>query len=479
MLKNNKKLQLNIKFICLLICFTGIFANVTANTISGKIESTHISNAPSKSESNATAKIESITINPTTTKIAMVNKIVAFVNKGVITSNQVNTEIKVMQSSYKQKGLTLPMTTNFRNNLINQMITERVELDLAARFAIQTSDIEVTNSIEGIAKAQNLTLEQFKTKLLADGVSYNDLRHQAWQQLTTEKLKQREVDARIVVSDGEVTLVLNSEAYKKRIDYNLSYIIINVPEQATVQVMQTKKSLASQAYASLISGKSFNDVSAQYSNAVNALEGGTLGWKSNVALPGVIANALQGLDKGKFTNIIQLPMGFLIFKVNDVRGLGTPQIVKQYDVRHILVKVNENNSDDEAYNKINMLYDMLAKYKNNHEEQESEFIKLAKQYSDDTSSINGGDIGWVSRGDTVPAFETVMMNTPQSTISQPVRTPFGWHIIEVDAVRNSDQTTDREKATIRTELRDVKATLMYVEWLRNIRDSAYVKLNDD
>ena len=126
-----------------------------------------------------------------------------------------------------------------------------------------------------------------------------------------------------------------------------------------------------------------------------------------------------------------------------------------------------------------MIESTLQKYKNNTEEEKVEFVKLAKQYSEDTSSINGGDIGWIGKGDTVPTFESTVIHTPVGVVSAPVRTPFGWHILMVNAVRDSDQTTDREKATIRQELREMKATLMYVEWIRNIRDSAYVKKNEN
>lgn len=412
-------------------------------------------------------------------KIKTIDKIEVFVNKGVITSNQVNTTIKLLQSSYRQKGMQVPNPTDLRNNVINQMITLQVELDIAKRAGIQATDIEVNNAINGIVKSSGMSMEQFKAGLVAQGVSLDDLRQQAADQITAEKLKQREVDGRIVISDDEVNRILNSEAYKKRVDYDLSYIIVNVPEQASQQVILSKKKLVDDAYQALKNGRSFTDVSAHYSNAPNALEGGVLGWRSNVALPTVISNSLQGQSSGYYTSVLQLPVGFVIFKINGVRGVGTPQIVKQYNVSHILIKVNENNSDDEARRKIDMIEATLQKYKSDPKELKAEFIKLAKQYSEDTSSINGGDIGWVGKGDTVPTFESMVINTPVGTVSQPVRTPFGWHILMVNATRDSDQTTDREKATIRQELREVKATLMYVEWIRNIRDSAYVKMNEN
>lgn len=405
--------------------------------------------------------------------------IVAFVNKGVITSSQLNNEINFMRNSYKQKGIAVKDNAAFRNNVLNQMITLKVQLDLAKRLGIQTSDMEISTAINNIAKSQGLTLDQFKAKLARGGVSYEDFQRQARDQIIAEKLKQREVDARIMVTDDEIKRILSSEAYKKRIDYNLSYIIVSVPEHSSQDIIQSKQKLANEAYQALKNSQSFRDVSAKYSNAPNALEGGSLGWKSNVALPGIISNALASLSKGDITQVIQLPMGFLIFKINDIKKLGTPQIIRQYHVRHILIKVGENNSDSEAHQKIVMIKDMLDKYKNDPKQESKEFTKLAKRYSEDASSINGGDIGWVSNGDTVPEFENTIIKTPIGQISKPIKTPFGWHILQVEGVRDADKTNDVVKASIRQEIREVKAALLYTEWIRNIRDAAYVKINEN
>jgi peptidyl-prolyl cis-trans isomerase SurA len=294
-----------------------------------------------------------------------------------------------------------------------------------------------------------------------------------------EKLKQREVDGRIIVNDDEVNRVLNSEAYKTRVDHHLAMISITIPEQATADMINQKKNIANSAYAELKSGISFDKVAVKYSNAPNALSGGDLGWRSSAALPPIIADGLKNLPIGGYTNVIKLPVGFFIFKVSEIKKHGTIQIVKQYHVRHILIKVNENTSDDEASQKITDIKARLDKDNNDPTKLNSDFIKFAKQYSEDTSSINGGDIGWVSRGDTVPQFEQTILKTPIGAISNPVRTPFGWHILQVLGIRDSNQTNDREKSDIRMELRDNKATMMYAQWMRDIREMAYVKMNDD
>ena len=168
-----------------------------------------------------------------------------------------------------------------------------------------------------------------------------------------------------------------------------------------------------------------------------------------------------------------------IFKVNDIKKHGAPQIIKQYHVRHILIKVNEITGDEEAHQKILGIRNTIMQDTGNPAKESADFVRLAKQYSEDTSSINGGDIGWVSKGDTVPAFEQTMINTPVGVVSQPIHSPFGWHILQVLGTRESNLSNDREKAEIRQEIHDNKANTLYNQWMRDIRDSAYVQMNDN
>jgi len=431
--------------------------------------------ADSLNNSSATVKVKM----PAIESIVTLNKIVAFVNKGVVTQHQVDVGVLQVIQNFKQKGMPALNPADIESRVVEQLIMQKIQLDLAARSGIKTSDIEISDAINNVAKAQNMDLATFKENLTKQGISFDDFRQQIQTQILLEKLKQREVDARVSVSDDEVNRVLNSEAYKNKIDYNLSDIIINLPEQATAEVVDARHNLANQVYAQLQSGSSFSQVAVKYSNGPNALTGGELGWKSSATLPPVIATDLAELKPGDYTSVIQLPMGFFIFKLNDIKKHGALQIVHQYKVRHILIKVNENNSDDEAHQKILDIENLLAKDRNNPTQLNLDFIKYAKEYSEDTSSINGGDIGWVSTGDTVPAFEKVVISTPVGVVSEPVRSPFGWHILEVVATRDSNLTNDKEKADIRQELHENKAALLYTQWLRDIRDAAYVEMNDD
>lgn len=415
----------------------------------------------------------------TTTPPVMINKIAAYVNKRIITQNEVDNQTRQAQINLQQQGVKDSDHADLRNKVLDQMILQQIQLDMAARGGIKTTDAEVNQAIFNMAKSQGLSDAQMRASLAKQGLSMEQLRQQLSDQITNDKLKQREVDGKVFVNDDEVNRVINSESYKNRIDYHLSNIMIGIPEQATQEIINQKSVLANQAEQLLQQGQPFEKVALKYSNAPNALSGGDLGWKSNTSLPPAIVDQIKNLPIGGISPVIKFPIGFLIFKVTGVKQHGTPQIVRQYHVRHILVKVNELTSDSEAHQKINGIYDKLAKDKGNPEQESADFITLAKQFSDDPgSAIKGGDLGWTSKGDTVPQFEQTMLATPTGQISQPFQSPFGWHILQVTEVRDSNMADEKERADIRKELRETKAQVLYAEWIRNLREMAYVKVND-
>lgn len=429
---------------------------------------------------NNTQSNESVVLASTnTTQINKMNGIVAYVNKRIITRNELNAQIKTYQQNLKSQGISVSDSRALESQVLDQMITQQIQLDMATRGGIKTTDAEINQTIANIEKSQNVTDAQMQAKLASQGTSMSQFRQQIAEQITLQKLKQREVDGRVFVNDDEVNRVINSEAYKNRIDYKLSTIMVGIPEQATQQVVAEKEALANKAYAELQHGVPFEKVVLQYSTAPNALNGGDIGWKSNTSLPPNVVAQLKDLKSGQFTNVVKFPIGFMIFKINDIRQHGSPQIVRQYEVRHILVKVNELVSDNEAHQKIDKIYDDLAQYKNDPVKESEVFAALAKQYSDDPgSAIKGGALGWSSKGEMVPQFEHVMTTTPVGQVSKPFRSAFGWHILEVTGVRDSNMANEKERSEIRNEIRESKSQVQYTEWLRNLRETAYVKVND-
>ena len=445
--------------------------SLSAESISISTNTSAVNPTPQPSQIPA---INSITVKP-----KMLNQIVAYVNKRIITTNEVNTQLKQAIANLKQRGIANNDESGLRSKVLDQLILQQIQLDLASRSGLKTSDGEINDAIMNNEKAQGITDTQMRSELAKQGISYEAFRQQIGNQITMEKLKQREVDGRVSINEDEVNRVLNSETYKNRIDYHLSDIIIGLPEQANQEIISQKEAIANNVYNQLIAGASFEQLSVKYSTAPNALSGGELGWKSNTSLPPMILSQLSTLKVGGSTQPIKLPVGFFIFKLTGIKQHGAPQIVRQYHVRHILIKVNELTSDDEAHQKIISIRDQIMKDAGNPQLESQDFVKLAKQYSDDTSSIKGGDIGWVSKGDTVPQFEQAIFATPVGQISQPVRTPFGWHILQVIETRDSNLANDREKAEIRQDIRDNKAQMLYAEWIRSLREMAYVKINDE
>lgn len=409
-----------------------------------------------------------------------INKIIAYVNKRIITQNELEKQIAQTNENLKQHGITNTSYNDLKTRVLDQLIIQQIQLDMALRSGIKTTDSEINDAIANIEKTQGISDSQMRAKLEQQGLSYEDFRNQIGDQITAGKLKQREVDNRVVVNDDEVNRVLNSETYKNKIDYNLADIVISVPEQATQDIIGKQEALANQIYAQLKHGQSFAQMAIRYSSAPNALNGGDLGWKSNSSLPPIILDPISATPTNGITPVIKMPVGFFIFKVNGVKQHGMPQIVTQYHVRHILIKVNEFTGDSEAQQKINMIRAQLLRDSNDKDKQNTDFIDLAKRYSEDPSSVNGGDLGWLSKGDRmVPQFEQGMLKTPTGQISEPIRSPFGWHVLQILETRSSNLANDKEKAEIRQELLDTKAQMLYTEWLRNLREFAYVKINDN
>ena len=380
------------------------------------------------------------------------NSIVAYVNKNIITANQVDIGIKLALFNYKKRNVSAPDIANIKTKILDQLIMQLVQLDIANKNGIRCSDQELSDAINNIIQNDNTTLDDFKEQLSTNGLSFENFRTQIKTQIILDKLKQRAVDSRVVVTDDEVSRVLLSETYKNKIDYNLSMILISIPAHASADIIESRHKLALLAYQELSSGATFDNVSAKYSNSPNALNGGNLGFKSSVAMPDIINNELKELKIGAYTNIINLPIGFVIFKLNDFKKSGMPQVVKQYHVRHILIKINDTTSNIEALKRIKNIKQQLDAYNNNPTKQNELFINLAKQYSEDISSIKGGDLSYITKGETVPSFENAMLTLPLNTISDPILTVFGWHLIEVLDTKEVDKSHDLEKLDIKVKI---------------------------
>jgi peptidyl-prolyl cis-trans isomerase SurA len=318
-----------------------------------------------------------------------------------------------------------------------------------------------------------MTPDQFRAALAKEGITYAGYREDVRRELTLQRLRDREVERNIFVSEAEVDNYLataNTQAGGEN-EYDIAHVIVRVPEEATPDVIEQRRQRAEQALAQVRAGTDFGQVAASFSDAENALTGGDLGFRTAARLPAIYVDEAKKLKPGEVSPVIRSPAGFHILKLVDVRSRNAPTIVKQTHARHILVRVNENLSDAEAKAKIDRIRERILGG--------AKFEDQAKVNSDDSSSTKGGDLGWLSPGETVPDFEKAMDALKVDEISEPVRTPFGWHLIEVLGRREQDVSKDRQRAQARQAITQRKSEEAFQDFIRQTRDRAYVEYKSD
>jgi peptidyl-prolyl cis-trans isomerase SurA len=402
-----------------------------------------------------------------------IDRIVAVVNNSVITDHEWQKRVQQTLDQLSKQNTPLPPRRLLERQVLERMITERILLQMAADTNIRIDGPQLDRALSRIAGENDMNLEQFRKALEDQGIDYDDFREQIRNEMTIARLREREVDNRIVVTDAEIDNYLANPGTDadKQTEYKLAHILILAPEGASPEELQRLKAKADNVMAELKSGADFNQVSATYSDAQNALEGGRLDWRTEAQLPTLFANAVRGLNPGELTPVLRSANGFHILKLLDKRGKDVKLVVKQTHARHILIKTNEVVSEDDARRRLAGLRERIVAG--------ADFAELARLNSEDGTAARGGDLGWVYPGDTVPEFERAMNALAPGEISQPVRTPFGFHLIQVLERRSADVSAERQRQQARLALRERKADEAYQEWLRQLRDRTYVELRLD
>ncbi len=402
-----------------------------------------------------------------------IDRIVAVVNNDVITDSEFQKQlIRVRQELRARKAQTPPERT-LNRQVLERMVTERIQLQVASRLGISVPENTINDALRELAGRNNLTLPQLKIALARDGIAYDDFRENIKSQLIIRRLVDREVVSRVAVTDEEIAgFLANQRGRPDEVqEYNISHILIRVPEAASTQTISEHKDKARQALNQIRNGMSFEQAAINYSQAQNALEGGGLGWRRAGQLPVLFLGAVRKLRAGQVTDVLRSPNGFHILKLNKTRG-GTGGVVRQTRARHILIKNDEFLSPTEATQRVVRIREQLLAG--------GDFAELAKANSDDpVSSVNGGDLGWLNPGEAGEGFEAVMHRLKIGEISQPVTTPFGVHLIQVLERREQqlDDAAGRNSALI--QIRARKSDERYEEWLRRLRDESYVEFKVD
>ncbi len=402
--------------------------------------------------------------------VVKMDRIVAIVDQTVITEQELENRITSLSAQLRKQGTELPEENILRKQILERLISDALQLQYAAQTGIKVDDVQLDKTIERIAEQNKMTIRQFHDALNQDGISIRKFRADIRNEIIIARLREREVESRVNVSESEIDnyLTTQSSSNQNQDEYEISHILIRVPEEAATEDVQKAKTKVDEALSAITAGTSFAKVSASFSDAPNALEGGNIGWKSSGQVPALFLDALKTMQKGDVSAPLRSPNGFHILKLNDKRGGSSPLIIEQTHARHILIKLSEIMSEKDAKQKMDGIKERLDNGEN--------FEVLARQFSEDGTASNGGDLGWVNPGDTVPQFEKAMNSLKQDEISEPVLSPFGWHIIQVLERRKQDMSKEAARLKARQEIRARKADEAYQDWVRELRDRAFVEL---
>ncbi|WP_273944860.1 peptidylprolyl isomerase [Burkholderia pseudomallei] len=407
---------------------------------------------------------------------SLADEVVAVVNNDVITGRELDQRVGLIARRLQQQKAPVPPTDQLRAQVLNQMVLERIQVQRAKDDGIVVDNATVQATLGRLAQANGMQLDQYKARIEAQGVPWDLFVRDARTELMLSKLREKEVDSKITVSDAEVASYIASQRGPNagsQQDLRLEHIFVKAPAnapQADIDVAQKKaEGLLQQALAS---GANFERLAKNQSEADDAKKGGDLGFKSPASLPSDVVDAVSKLRPGEVNpTLIRVPDGFEIVRLVERRAsqnpAASPKIVQTH-VRHILLRVGEGKSESQARQQLIGIRRQI--------ESGGDFEKFARTYSQDGSASQGGDLGWISPGETVPEFERAMNTLQDGQVSNPVRTEYGYHLIQVLGRRDAEGSVQQQMDIARQAIGQRKAEQAYSDWLRELRDSSYVQI---
>ena len=400
----------------------------------------------------------------------LLDKILAVVNSSVITQNDLDEQIKIVKMQLQHAKAKIPSNSVLRKQVLQQMIDQDLQLQAADKLNIVIDNDTLNKAIMDIAKQNNMTLAQLRQSVLQQGIDYQRFRNEVRDELIISRIQVRAVKPRVQVSAQEVDNFLTAfkQIEQKQLEYQVKDIVINLPDTPSPDEIAQTQAKAQDLVTQLKKGADFDSIAAQNSSGEQALSGGDLGWRNLARLPTVFAEQIVQMKKGDIAGPIRTSNGFHIIKLVDVRGHANTHVITQTKARHILIKTNAIVDDAKAKAK---LADIRKQIKNG-----ASFADMAKRYSDDPGSASqGGELGWVTPDQLVPAFAAAMNQLKVDQLSQPVKSQFGWHLIEVQARRKKDTTAQYERSHIQNLIGQRKYEEAIVNWINELRAQAYIK----
>ena len=407
--------------------------------------------------------------------IELVDRIIAVVGKDAVMLSELKSRAQQNYSELaKRNPNALPSQEQVLTSTLDDLILEKLQLAEASKLGITASPDRVAEAMAQIAKKNKLTLDQLRDALAKEGTSFDAFRNKIKNQLTLQRLIDKEVTGRIQVSDSEIDGLIaaqDANAAKRR-EVRLFHILVRTPDGATADEAKAAEAKADKARKRIDAGESFEQVAIGTSDASNALQGGDVGWLAFAQLPRGYQEIVAKMNAGDVVGPFRSSNGFNILKAAEFRvPKDEVEMVTEYHSRHILVRTNELTSEEDAKTKLEQLKERI--------ENGESFELIAKANSDDNSAIKGGDLDWMALNIAVPEFEEIMIKAPIGQITQPFKTRFGWHILEVMETRQVNQTDKIRKANAKAQIAKRKSEEAKEEYLRRLRDEAFIDLRLD
>ncbi len=399
----------------------------------------------------------------------LLDKVAVIVNEGVIMQSEIAAQLK--QVKQQNKGKLLPSDARLRQQILERLISTKIQLQMAERGGIKVTDSQLNDAIERIAKSNRLTLAQFRANLEASGIAFESAREQIRQEMLTSKVQRFQVGGRIKISQQDIDRFLQSKQGKAstQAEYHLRHLLVAIADSATSTEVKQAQIKAQNLYAKTQQGADFRQMVLAQSDGRNALKGGDLGWRKEAQLPSIFADVVPKLKVGEVSKPIKSGSGFHLVKLLEKRGGTASKLIKQFKTRHILIKVTEIKPNYQAKAEIDTLYKKLIAGES--------FSKLAKKVSDDPGSgSRGGDLDWVTPGQMVPEFDKTMQQISKGKISKPFKTEFGWHILQVQDTRQTDISEELRRKQVHQLLYNRRFEDELPIWLRKIRNQAFVDI---
>ena len=400
----------------------------------------------------------------------LVDRVVAVVNKDVITLTELAERTARAEAELRRQRIAAPERTALERQVLERLVLVKAQVQLAESTGMRVDALQLDRAVQRVAENNGMALAEFRRALERDGVDFESFRAELRQQILLARLREREVDDRVQVSEAEIDAYLleHKASLASAIEYDVAHILVRLPEQARPEQVEQARVRAARVREEAQGGADFARLAASHSDAGDALQGGALGWRTPGRLPELFAEALGDMQPGAVSALLRSPAGFHVVKLLGRRGAGAAAPVTQTRARHILVKTNEIVSEEDARRRLLGLRERIAAG--------ADFAELARLNSEDGTAARGGELGWVYPGDTVPEFERAMHALAPGELSQPVRSPFGFHLIEVQERRAADMSAERQRLQARQALRERKADEAFQDWLRQLRDRTYVEL---